>query len=57
MVRQAFADRVGADAMTEGGLEPWLRVAAPLRSLGLEGFGIRALLAHGNPSEMGDRAR
>ncbi|CAI8908757.1 hypothetical protein EMIT0P218_30251 [Pseudomonas sp. IT-P218] len=28
---------------------------ALLHNLGLEGLGIRASLAHGNPSEMGDR--
>lgn len=56
--RQPLADDVGVDAMADGDAGhrgAWLQ--AFLHDLGLEGFGVRASLAHENPGDKGDRVR
>ena len=56
--RQPLANDVGVDAVADGhagyartGLQ------ALLNNLGLEWFGVRASLAHGNPGDKGYRVR
>jgi len=56
--RQPLADHVGVDAMADGDAgNSGPRLQALLNNLGLEGFWIRASLAHGNPGDKGDRVR
>jgi len=53
-----IANDVGVDAVADGDTgNASARLQAFPNDLGLEWFGIRASLAHGNPGDKGDRVR